>query len=366
MPLKAFVKEQVYFLKKSLEESADPINNNKSLISELNDQLKYLKKENKNKTEIIKVLTENIGKHLLSHEEFATTSNSKKRNSSETRNDSLRSPNRFQILASANTDNCDKLIANENVNIQSSNNTFQGHPPQILENTPSSTTANEPPSDINQTNTATHNNNHENGNDTTRKTSNIRTDRNNLRENNSLNKESTNDDQKFKPKRTIAIVGDLMVKNIYGPSYSDNKSNVFVKSISGAKTKCMKSYIIPTVELEPDAIVIHCGTNDLRRQEQPEEIAYEIANLASSIKSKKNEVVVSGIIPRKDRFRDKAKETNESLLAICASRNIPFINHGNIDTRTHINRRGLHLTTRGSKIVGDNIVKFTKNLLFTK
>ena len=125
-----------------------------------------------------------------------------------------------------------------------------------------------------------------------------------------------------------------MVKNIYGPTYSDN--NVFVKSISGAKTKCMKSYIIPTVELEPDAIVIHCSTNDLRRQEQPEEIACEIANLASSIKSKKNEVVVSGIVPRKDRFRDKAKEKNKSLLAICASRNISFINHGNIDKTTRV------------------------------
>ena len=48
----------------------------------------------------------------------------------------------------------------------------------------------------------------------------------------------------------------------------------------------MKSYTIPTVELEPDAIVIHCSTNDLRRQEQLEEIACEIANLASSIKIK--------------------------------------------------------------------------------
>ena len=105
---------------------------------------------------------------------------------------------------------------------------FQGHPPQILESTLSSTTANEPPSSINQTNTATHNSNHQNGNDTTRKTSNIRTDRNNLRENNSFNKESTKNDQNFKPKRTIAIVGNSMVKNIYGPSYSDNKSNVFV------------------------------------------------------------------------------------------------------------------------------------------
>ena len=128
----------------------------------------------------------------------------------------------------------------------------------------------------------------------------------------------------------------------------------------------MKSYIIPTVELELDAIVIHCGTNDLSRQERPEEIAFEIANLASSIKSKENEVVVSGIVPRKDGFRDKSKERNESLLSICGSRNIPFINHENIDTRFHINCRGLHSTTTGSKIVGNNIVKFTKNLLFTK
>ena len=212
--LKAFFKEQGYILKKSFEELANPVNNNESLISELNDQLKYLKEHNKNKTEIIKVLTENIDKHLLSHVKFVTISNSKIRNSCETRNDSLRSPNRFQIFASANTDNCDKLVANEIVNIQSSNNTFQGHPLQILEKTTSSTTANEPPLDINQTNTAFHNSNHHNGNDTTRKTRKIRTDRNNPRKNNSFNKESTNNDQNVKPKGIIAIVGDSMAKNI--------------------------------------------------------------------------------------------------------------------------------------------------------
>ena len=151
-----------------------------------------------------------------------------------------------------------------------------------LENTTSSTTANEPLSDINQTNTATQNSNHQNGNDITKKMSNIRTDRNNLRKNNNFNRENTKNDQKFKQNRTIAIVGDSMVKNIYGPTYSDNKSNVFVKSISGAKTKCRAQ--IHNVELEPDAVVIHCGTNDYRRQKQPEEIACKLANLASSIK----------------------------------------------------------------------------------
>ena len=44
--LKAFFKEKVYILKKSLEELVNPVNNNKSLISELNDQLKYLKEDN--------------------------------------------------------------------------------------------------------------------------------------------------------------------------------------------------------------------------------------------------------------------------------------------------------------------------------
>ena len=38
----------------------------------------------------------------------------------------------------------------------------------------------------------------------------------------------------------------------------------------------------------------------------------------------------------------------------------------NIDTRTHINCQGLHLTTKVSKIVEDNIVKRTKNVLFKK
>ena len=50
-----------------------------------------------------------------------------------------------------------------------------------------------------------------------------------------------------------------MVKNIYNPAYSDNKYNVFIKSTSGEKTKCMKSYLIPTNEPEPEIIVIRCG-----------------------------------------------------------------------------------------------------------
>ena len=42
----------------------------------------------------------------------------------------------------------------------------------------------------------------------------------------------------------------------------------------------MKRNKISTAGLEPDAIVIHCATKDLRRQEQFKEIACEISNFA--------------------------------------------------------------------------------------
>ena len=46
--LKAFFKEQVYILKKSIEELANPVNNNESRISELSDQLEYLRQSKQN------------------------------------------------------------------------------------------------------------------------------------------------------------------------------------------------------------------------------------------------------------------------------------------------------------------------------
>ena len=65
---------------------------------------------------------------------------------------------------------------------------------------------------------------------------------------------------------------------------------VFLKSISGAKTKCRKSYIIPTVELQLEVIVLHHDTNDLRRR-TPDVIARETVDLGTSAKTEKNAVI---------------------------------------------------------------------------
>ena len=69
-----------------------------------------------------------------------------------------------------------------------------------------------------------------------------------------------------------AILVDSMVKDIKGWKMSNCTWKVAVKHLSGAKTKDMKSYVIPTIEQKPDNIILHTGTNDLKTVDTPEEI----------------------------------------------------------------------------------------------
>ena len=65
----------------------------------------------------------------------------------------------------------------------------------------------------------------------------------------------------------------------------------------------MESYIIPTLNRKPDVLVIHCGTNDLAKEE-PMKIATSLTKLAIHAKN----VAVSSILARGDSFAWKKKE----------------------------------------------------------
>ena len=83
------------------------------------------------------------------------------------------------------------------------------------------------------------------------------------------------------------------MKELKGWKLSDEKNKVVVKYFSGAKTKDMESYIIPTVEQNPETIIVHYGTSDLKRDSSPEEITRDIINLATSCKCQTNKVTLS-------------------------------------------------------------------------
>ena len=94
------------------------------------------------------------------------------------------------------------------------------------------------------------------------------------------------------------ILGDSIAKRIQGRKLGTKvKQNVIVKSVPRAKLDCMSHYAIPTVKSNPDRIIIHCGTNNLKMDESREAIAEKTTELAKSVKSTTNEVLISSTSP---------------------------------------------------------------------
>ena len=111
----------------------------------------------------------------------------------------------------------------------------------------------------------------------------------------------------------IVILGDTMIKKIKGWEISKKlqNANVYVRHFSGAKVRCMKDYLKPSLRENPDHFVLHVGTNDLDSDRSPDLIAKSIFDVASSLKTNKHDVTISNIITRNDSFMAKANEVNK-------------------------------------------------------
>ena len=81
-------------------------------------------------------------------------------------------------------------------------------------------------------------------------------------------------------------------------------------------------------------------------------------NLARNIKTYNTKVAISSIISRRNSFNLKAKQVTETLKKIGESENNPSISHDGINTRFHLNSRGLHLNDKGTTRLAQNLKKF--------
>ena len=136
----------------------------------------------------------------------------------------------------------------------------------------------------------------------------------------------------------------------------NNNDKIYVKHFSGATVQHMQSYIQPSKGYDNDLVILHCGTNDLRENKPPETIANEIIDLAYDMKTEHNDIMISGIVPRRDSLQDKGKSVNEHLRLLCRERKINFIDNCNVDSRLHLNTSGLHLNFKGTYVLGGNLV----------
>ena len=74
-------------------------------------------------------------------------------------------------------------------------------------------------------------------------------------------------------------------------------------------------------------VTLHTGTNDLKSNQNPSNIANEIINLAENIKISGTEVSISSLIPRGDRISEKGKKVNKELEEKYTAKNFAFIVH---------------------------------------
>ena len=116
-----------------------------------------------------------------------------------------------------------------------------------------------------------------------------------------------------------------------------------VKHFSGSTTEDMKTYIQPPVKRDPDRVIIHVGTIDLRFSEDPKTIAKNIIDIAKNSTTSKNEILVSSIVPRRDNLNGKGRQVNNILQKLCVENNFAYVNRGNIKQRQNIAIMGVFI-----------------------
>ena len=160
--------------------------------------------------------------------------------------------------------------------------------------------------------------------------------------------------------KTTVIVGDSMIKNLQGWRLSNADNHVVVKSFSGATTSDMEDYLKPIIRREPEEIILHVGTNDLKLT-SGELVADGVINLAIQIRenSPSTKVTISSILPRTDKpgLSEKISLTNKRIKSFCEQNNLDHLEHRAIDL-TCLNSRGLHLNRKGTSVLATSITNY--------
>ena len=168
--------------------------------------------------------------------------------------------------------------------------------------------------------------------------------------------------KKSSNQRTIAILGDSMLKDVdpfeMRKKLKNKRDKVYRHNFNGATIHAMKHHAVPVMEFNPDIAILHVGTNSLRGDTSEEQIATDIVKLATSMKTDKNQILVSSILSRRDQLKGKAEKVNDLLAIKCSQLKVPFMRHNNIRSEIHLKPKGLHLNTTGSTLLSDNFAAY--------
>ena len=94
-----------------------------------------------------------------------------------------------------------------------------------------------------------------------------------------------------------AIVGDSMVKDIYGWELSDNNKKSYGEAFQQITNRRYDEIHKTPLKGNPESFIIHVGTNDFRSNQDPETIMRNILEVSNNNKTDINKVLISIIFP---------------------------------------------------------------------
>ena len=141
-----------------------------------------------------------------------------------------------------------------------------------------------------------------------------------------------------------------------------------MRPFSSAKASCKHHHAKPTIrEINPEDIILHVGTNDIKSEKTASQIANSITELANSLKNETNYIHVSLIVPRNDNLNNEVNKVSSRLTNMCQQWNIKVISHTKLAIRTsqisptkHLNES--HLNKYGTIEFAQNFKNFLYKL----
>ena len=173
-------------------------------------------------------------------------------------------------------------------------------------------------------------------------------------------------DGNSREKKRVVILGDSTIKGLKWWKMSSNKKGPIVnaRSFPGCTIEDMESYMLPTLRKDPDEIILHVGTNNLKHDSSPRRVAEQVVNLVDNITQNhsKAKVTISGLLSRSDDniLASKVPKVNKVIRSFATNRGWSFIDHANIEQNC-LNKSGLHLNQQGSDKLSKNILSHIAN-----
>ena len=120
--------------------------------------------------------------------------------------------------------------------------------------------------------------------------------------------------QKVKNAKKVFIVGDSIIKSIAGTGNS-RVNTVKIRPHPGARTVDICDYIKPELRHKPEAITIHCGTNDIKNEtNRVKKIKKLVKKIDEYDKQNPHKVAITSLIKRYNQdFNDDIANINEKL-----------------------------------------------------